>query len=599
MTGWDLSCPDWKDRLAAGTSLVPSLPLDLVQANRAVAAFDKLRLPDVIGQPLLRDSAGDWFRDIVRAVFGSVDRDSNLRYITDVFALVPKKNSKTTNGAALMLVALILNWRPQALFGLFGPTQEISDRAFKAATGMIAADKDLARILKPQFHLKTITNLLTKAELRVTTFDPSVATGGLYAGWLLDELHLLSKSANAADIIGQLRGARISVTESFGIIITTQSERPPAGAFKTELDYARKVRDGVIPASGFLPVLYEYPEEIQTDPAKPWLDPALWPQVQPNLNRSVSLAVLESEFAREKVKGEEAIRRWASQHLNIEIGLALHNDRWTGADYWLAAAEPALTLDELIERSEVATVGIDGGGLDDLLGLAVIGRCRRTKRWLHWGHAWADPTVLDRRPLIASQLRQFEADGDLTFVEIVRKGDQLEPPTIDLVRGDEGEWATTPVGTDLALGNDASYLDGLVATVVLLKDAGLLPDKYAVGLDSAGVTAIEQALRTAGLVEEGIAAVPQGYGLSGTIVGVAIKLAARSFRHGGQPIMRWCVENAKAELKGQSIMVTKQTAGAAKIDLLMALFDAAYLMSHSPQAGGSVYSARRGLLVFG
>ena len=507
---------------------------------------------------------------------------------------MPKKNSKTTNGAALMLVALILNWRPQALFGLFGPTQEISDRAFKAATGMIAADKDLARILKPQYHLKTITNLLTKAELRVTTFDPSVATGGLYAGWLLDELHLLSKSANAADIIGQLRGARISVTESFGIIITTQSERPPAGAFKTELDYARKVRDGLIPASGFLPVLYEFPEEVQTDPSKPWLDPARWPQVQPNLNRSVSLAVLESEFAREKVKGEEAIRRWASQHLNIEIGLALHNDRWTGADYWLAAAEPALTLDELIERSEVATVGIDGGGLDDLLGLAVIGRCRRTKRWLHWGHAWADPTVLDRRPLIASQLRQFEADGDLTFVEIAVKDDRPDPPTLDLVRQDDGEWATTPVGTGLAAeietGRDTSYLDGLVAIVVRLKSAGLLPDKYAVGLDSAGVTAIEQALRAAGLIEESIAAVPQGYGLSGTIVGVAIKLAARSFRHGGQPIMRWCVENAKAELKGQSIMVTKQTAGAAKIDLLMALFDAAYLMPNvSDAAGPSIY----------
>jgi ribosomal protein S21 len=49
-------------------------------------------------------------------------------------------------------------------------------------------------------------------------------------------------------------------------------------------------------------------------------------------------------------KGEEELRIWASQHLNVEIGLALHNDRWRGADYWLQAKLEGLTLDELLER---------------------------------------------------------------------------------------------------------------------------------------------------------------------------------------------------------------------------------------------------------
>jgi hypothetical protein len=38
-----------------------------------LAFFDELRLPDVPGNPRLGDASGPWFRDLVRAVFGSWD----------------------------------------------------------------------------------------------------------------------------------------------------------------------------------------------------------------------------------------------------------------------------------------------------------------------------------------------------------------------------------------------------------------------------------------------------------------------------------------------------------------------------------------------
>ena len=54
-------------------------------------------------------------------------------------------------------------------------------------------------------------------------------------------------------------------------------------------------------------------------------------------------------------------------------------------------------------------MGVDGGGLDDLLGVAVLGRETGTRRWLLWSKAWANPSVLERRKGEASLLRDFEA----------------------------------------------------------------------------------------------------------------------------------------------------------------------------------------------
>ncbi|ASL59419.1 Phage terminase, large subunit [Escherichia coli] len=103
-----------------------------------------------------------------------------------------------------------------------------------------------------------------------------------------------------------------------------------------------------------------------------------------------------------------------SKHANVEIGLALRSDRWAGADFWEQQGR-RVSLDDILQRADVVTVGIDGGGLDDLLGMYVIGRDRETREWLGWGHAWAHETaVVDgraRRPGF-----RICACGDMTIV---------------------------------------------------------------------------------------------------------------------------------------------------------------------------------------
>jgi phage terminase large subunit-like protein len=548
---WDLSCRDWEERLRAGRSLLPDLPLYDGVASRAVAIFDRLRLPDVTGLPTLGEAAGDWFRDIVRALLGSLDPDTGLRHIRELFALVPKKNAKTTNGAALMLTAALMNRRPRAEFLYVGPTQSISDIGFSQTVGMIEADPDLRKRVRIQDHLRRITIRETGAQLKIKTFDTKVMTGVKPVGVLVDELHELGTMAQGKRVIGQIRGGLLPNPEAFLAFITTQSDMPPRGVFKAELDKARAIRDGKR-SGAMLPVLYEFPKDLIE--SKGWEDPKVWPMVNPNLDRSVTIARLIEDRDDAKETGEEEFRRWASQHLNIEIGLALMSDRWAGADFWEAAVDGGLDgLASVVERSEVLVAGIDGGGLDDLLGLAVVGREKATRRWLVWTHAWCHPRVLEIRKAEASRLEDLSRAGDLTIIVNLREDiDEL-----------------------------ADILEGIDQTGKLAR----------VGLDPVGVGAVVDALaerdiggETDATGEERVVGVSQGYKLTGAIKTAERKLADGTLVHAGQPLMAWCVGNAKVELKGNAVIVTKQASGTAKIDPLMATFDAVTLMSMNPDA---------------
>ena len=127
-------------------------------------------------------------------------------------------------------------------------------------------------------------------------------------------------------------------------------------------------------------------------------------------------------------------------------------------------------------------------------------------------------------------------------------------------------------------------------------DAGLLAS---VGLDPVGIGAIVDALAEEGIAGDRIIGIPQGWKLAGAIKTTERKLADGTFSHSGQPLLTWSVGNAKVEPRGNAVMITKQTAGSAKIDPLMALFDAVAIMATNPEARGgpSVYESR-GVLAF-
>ncbi|MFZ5719212.1 MAG: terminase large subunit [Pseudomonadota bacterium] len=556
---WSTACPDWRERIVAGQTMLPA-PLFPAEAEAALAVFKSLRIVDAAGSPTFGEACEPWVFEFVAAIFGAYDTDTGRRLIREFFLLISKKNSKSTIAAGIMVTALIRNWRMSAELLLLAPTIEAANNCFAPARDMINADENLRVLCHPQEHLRQITHLKTKAVLKVVAADSDVVSGKKAAFVLIDELWLFGKRPKADGMIREATGGLVSRPEGFVVYLSTHSDESPAGVFKAKLQYFRGVRDGEIHDPKSLGLLYEFPEAMIE--AEAYLDPANFRITNPNLGRSVDREWLADELAKAQQPGGE-LQVFLAKHLNVEIGLRLHRDRWKGADFWTQACDPKIDLDGIKRRCEVVVAGIDGGGLDDLFGLTIMGREKGSKRWLSWSRAWVQAKLLEERQEIAPRLREFEAQGDLVI--------------FDLQPTEEGELAR-----DFA---------EVVEILKDLNDTGLLPEKYAIGLDAAGVATLVDALVDGGLDPEQLTAIPQGFKLQGAIKAGERKLKERTWRPAAQDLMAWCVGNAKVEQRGSAVLITKQVSGAAKIDPVIAAFNAIDLMARNPEPANQLTGA--------
>lgn len=545
LPAWSTACPDWEQRIVDRRTLVTFDPLFPGQATQALDIFNDLVLVDVAGQPTMAQACLPWAFDLPRALFGSYDPDTGRRYIRSYFEFVAKKNSKSTRAAGIMLTALLRNWRDSGEYYILAPTKEVADNSFKPAWDMVKASSELSDLLHVRPDHKTITHRNTGAFLKVVAADSGTVAGKKTIGLLVDELWLFGAMANADAMLREAAGGLLSRPEGFVIYLSTQSDGAPDGVFKQQLDKFRDIRDGRRIDNSSLPLLYEFPERMLKDGS--YRERLHWYISNPNLGKSVD----ENEIARllneaEQI-GKSALVNAEAKFLNVEVGIG--SFEWRAADYWQAAADPTLTLQTLLDRSEVVTFGADGGGLDDLFGVAVMGREKGSRRWLLWNHALAFEKVLEVRKSIAPRLRDFAADDSLTLCK-------------------------TP-------GDIIAGIGGIFAQVLA---SGKLPKKAGVALDPNNVAAMIEELNSRGMTEDMLKRILQGKALTPAWHGIEMKLADRTLAHAGQPLMAWCVGNAKVTLRGNEIYIEKAVAGRAKIDPLIATAQATILMSWNPEA---------------
>ena len=560
-------------------SLIPFDPLFPAEAEAALEIFKSLRIVDAAHRPTFGEAARPWIIDFVASIFGAYDPETGRRLIQYFFLLISKKNSKSTLAAGIMVTALIRNWRESGEFYILAPTKEIADNSYNPARDMVMADPDLRAILKPSAG-RVIEHRNTGAFLKVIAADSETVSGKKTIGLLVDELWLFGKRAQADNLLLEAQGGLASRPEGFVIYLSTQSDAPPAGVFKQKLEEFREIRDGRIIEPNRLPVLYEFPKSLLKD--EQFRKREFWPITNPNLGASVDELYIADKLAEAERAGRAQVVGFLAKHLNVQIGNSLRSDGWAGALVWSRGARQGMTsaewLDHILAVCEVVTVGVDGGGLDDLLGIAVIGRECGTNRWLCWAHGLISTVGAWRRKANSEDYLRFKKAGDLTVFRFGHAEEVViddDPVMADLLAD------VPPSDPDPnRLPPDIQYVRDLV---VRIRDFGLLAQ---VGVDAAGIGAIVDALDDIGVSQdaETLDAVRQGIALMGAIKTIERKLADGSFCHGDQPLLGWCAGNLIIVPTPTAMRVGRDEAGFGKVDPLMAGFNAGHLMSLNPQA---------------
>ena len=258
--------------------------------------------------------------DIIRPIFGWKNKKNNLRKFRTCYIEIPRKNGKSTIGAALALYLLMADREKGAeIFSCAGDRNQASI-IFNLAKSMVETSPEL--FTRCKLYRNSIEYKAKGNTYKVLSSDAKLQHGHNAHAVVFDELHT-QPNAELWETMVTSVGARL---QPLIIAITT------AGSSKTDNnicwqmhEYALKVKENIIDDPTFLPVLYAANEEDN------FMDEKTWRKANPNFGISITKEYFEQEAAKaEQMPSKE---NWFKRlHLNI---WTTNITKWISDKQWM------------------------------------------------------------------------------------------------------------------------------------------------------------------------------------------------------------------------------------------------------------------------
>jgi phage terminase large subunit-like protein len=266
-----------------------------------------------------------WQEQIIRDIFGIVDKDTGFRQFRTAYVEISKKNGKSELAAAIALYLLFGDGEPGA--EVYSCAADINQASivFNTAQAMVKNSKDLSPLAKLVPSNKRIIFPLANSFYRVLSSETKSKQGFNVSGLIFDELWA-QQTRELFDTMTKFTGdAR---RQPFYFLITT------AGRDRTSICYemhqkAKAVLEGSKIDPAFYPVVYGIEE------GDDWTDPEVWKKCNPSIGVTIQMEDVQAAYeqARQYPADELHFRQFRlNEWCNATV-------RWMRMDRWYACGE--------------------------------------------------------------------------------------------------------------------------------------------------------------------------------------------------------------------------------------------------------------------
>jgi phage terminase large subunit-like protein len=300
------------------------------------------------GEPFVLEP---WQAAIIANLFGWKRADGTRRY-REGFVYVPRKNGKSLLASGICNYMLFCDGEPGAEIYAAAAERDQAALVFNVSKHQVLREPTLSSVAK--VYQKSITIEDTASSFKALSADASTKHGYNAHCVIVDELHA-QKNRELVDVLETSTASR---KQPLVLHITT-ADFVRESIFNEKLDYARKVRDGIIRDASFLPVIYEASRDDD------WTDPDVWKKANPNFGISVSEEYLrrECQRAQDSPTYENTFKRL---HLNIQTEQDI---RWLQMERW-DSCDGSVNYTELMGRTCYG--GLDLSSTSDVTALALV-----------------------------------------------------------------------------------------------------------------------------------------------------------------------------------------------------------------------------------
>jgi len=323
-----------------------------VDAAEACCAFFpnnlKLQQGEFAGVPFELER---WQRQLVGYMFGWKMADGFRRF-NELFLYVPRKNGKTTLGGGLLLILFTSDGEPAAQIYCAAADTDQAGIVFGEAESMVEQNEDMSAAIKilPSYRMMKYG----RSVLRVLSSVAESKHGLNLHGYLVDELHAQKDNR----LVEALETGTASRRQPMGMCLTT-ADHAGDTICNEKLDYARKVRDGILDQPHMLPIIYESAQDAD------WRDLEVWKAANPNYGVS-----LRPEYAVKMIAKATAEPSFLPSlkrlHLNIQTNL---KTMWLPMSSWKACGGPL--DDDAMRAADECYGGLDLASTSDITALAL------------------------------------------------------------------------------------------------------------------------------------------------------------------------------------------------------------------------------------